>query len=119
VTACPACAAALPAGAQWCGQCFAQVPSYDAFVPGAALPDQPVVMRTTRWGKTPTTFGPLGRIIATIGLLIPLAVMTGGGFAVMFSWGGALVYAVVILPWGLRDVWQAGRVPDPKVVSTT
>ena len=68
-------------------------------------------MRTTRWGKTPTTFGPLGRVFATIGLFIPLAIMTAGGFALMFSWGGALVYAATFLRWGLRDVWQAGRGP--------
>jgi hypothetical protein len=129
VNRCGPCGAALAADAAWCGQCFAQVPQrpapgtpYDGFVPGASLPDQPVPMRTTRWGKTPTTFGPVGRILATIGLLIPLAVMTGGGFALIFSWGGSLVYAVVILPWGMRDVWQAGRVPakpDSRLVSPT
>jgi hypothetical protein len=85
-------------------------PGRIGLVPAASsTPDR--LMRTTRWGKTSTTFGPAGRIIATVGLLIPLAIMIVGGFAVMFSWGGALVYAATILRWGLRDVWRAGQVP--------
>jgi len=115
---CHACGAVLTPAAEWCGQCYARVPAgtpftpYTPFTPGATLPTEPVRWRTTRWGKTPTTFGPLGRVLATIGLLIPLAIMIGGGFAVIFSWGGAAVYAAVILPWGLRDVWQQGRLPQ-------
>jgi hypothetical protein len=112
MTSCASCGAALPAAAEWCSQCYASVPPAGGFRPGANLPTAAVRMRTTRWGKTPTTFGPIGRVVATFGLLIPLAIMTAGGFAIMFSWGGALIYAAIILPWGLRDVWQAGRVPE-------
>jgi len=113
VTSCTRCGAALPAAAEWCSQCYTKVPAIGGFrPPGADLPAAPVRLRTTRWGKTPTTFGPVGRLVATIGLLIPLAIMTAGGFAIMFSWGGALIYAAIILPWGLRDVWQAGRIPE-------
>lgn len=69
-----------------------------------------VVMRTTRWGKTPTTFGPIGRVLATIAVFVPLALMIVGGFAVTFSWGGAVVYAGIIVPWAMRDIWEAGRI---------
>ena len=67
-------------------------------------------MRTTRWAKTDTTFGPVGRVVATLALLIPLVVMVVGGLADPFVWGGAAVWGAVIMPWGLRDVWKAGRV---------
>ena len=66
-------------------------------------------MRTTRWSKTDTTFGPVGRMLATVALLVPLAVMVVGGLADPFVWGGAAVWGAVIMPWGLRDVWKAGQ----------
>ena len=119
---CPACGAVLAAGVNWCGQCFAAVGSTAAVTSsGAGLPGawagpatgdarpQPL-MRTTRWAKTDTTFGPAGRVIATVGLLVPFAVMVVGGITDPFVWGGAAVWGVVIMPWGLRDVWKAGRV---------
>jgi hypothetical protein len=68
------------------------------------------MMRTTRWAKTDTTFGPIGRVLATLALLVPLAVMVVGGLADPFVWGGAAVWGAVIMPWGLRDVWKAGQV---------
>lgn len=119
---CPACGAVLAAGVTWCGQCFAAVGSTATVTStGAGLPGawagpaagesrpQPL-MRTTRWAKTDTTFGPAGRVIATVGLLVPFAVMVVGGITDPFVWGGAAVWGVVIMPWGLRDVWKAGRV---------
>jgi hypothetical protein len=113
---CAACGATLAAGVQWCGQCFAARSAAAPAVsttwagPVAAPPRAERVMRTTRWGKTDTTFGPLGRVIATVALLVPLAVMAVGGLADPFVWGGAAVWGAVIMPWGLRDVWKAGKV---------
>ena len=115
---CSACGGGLVEGAAWCGQCFAPVAAPTA---GAAVPatwSGPVVapraaaqaVRTSRWAKTDTTFGPLGRVLATVALLVPLVVMLIGGMADPFVWGGAAVWGAVILPWGLRDVWKAGRV---------
>jgi hypothetical protein len=68
-------------------------------------------MRPTRWAKTTTTYGPVGRVLATFGVLVPLAVMIVGGFAVTFAWGGAAVYAGVIVPWAMRDIWRVGYLP--------
>jgi hypothetical protein len=116
---CSSCGAVLTAGVSWCGQCFAAVTpeSSAAPVPAgtwagptvAAARPQPV-MRSTRWAKTDTTFGPVGRVVATLALLVPLVVMAVGGLADPFVWGGAAVWGLVIMPWGLRDVWKAGRV---------
>src|SRR5947209_1524269 len=112
---CTACGAALAPGAQWCGQCFAALgaaPSAGGggfaspgFTPAGAQPRE-VLTRGTRWQKTPTTFGPLGRVLTTCAVLVPLLVMIVGGFAVMFAWGGAVVYGAVIVPWAMRDIWR-------------
>jgi hypothetical protein len=67
-------------------------------------------MRSTRWAKTTTTFGPVGRVLSTVALLIPLALMVIGGLADPFVWGGIAVWGGVVMPWALRDVWKAGLV---------
>ena len=75
----------------------------------ATLPPQ--VIRT-RWRKTTTTFGPVGRVIATVGLVVPfiffvvIGILTGG-----LTIFGAGIWGFVIMPWGLRDVWRAGQLP--------
>jgi hypothetical protein len=71
----------------------------------------PAVVKT-RWRKTATTFGPVGRVLATIGLVLPfvffvvIGVLTGG-----FTIAGAVIWGFVIMPWGLRDTWKAGQLP--------
>ncbi len=80
--------------------------------PGGAAEPLPVPRRTTRWRKTTTTFGPLGRVLATIGLIIPFLIMLIGGLvADPFALGGAAIWGVIIMPWGLKDVWRAGQLP--------
>jgi hypothetical protein len=74
-------------------------------VPLATLPPR---VRRTRWGKTPTTFGPLGRVLLTLALLVPLPLMIIGGLADPFVWGGAGFWLVVVMPLSLRDIWKAG-----------
>ncbi|HET7531424.1 MAG TPA: zinc ribbon domain-containing protein [Mycobacteriales bacterium] len=117
---CSSCGAVLTAGATWCGQCFAAAappaPPAPASAPttawaGPAVPaaGSERLMRTTRWAKTDTTFGPVGRVLATVALLVPFVVMVVGGIADPFVWGGAAVWGLVIMPWGLRDVWKAGQ----------
>jgi len=104
----------MSAGAQWCGQCFAPpTPTPVGFrsQAPAATAAAARVMRTTRWGKTQTTFGPVGRVIATLATLLPLTVMVVGGFVDPLAWGGALVYLVAIVPQAMRHTWQAGRLP--------
>lgn len=82
--------------------------------PSRALPTPktlpPVVVRS-RWRKTTTTFGPIGRVLATIALVVPLiffvviGVLTGG-----LTIAGAVIWGFIIMPWGLRDVWKAGQI---------
>jgi hypothetical protein len=73
----------------------------------ATLPPQ--VIRT-RWRKTKTTFGPVGRVIGTVALVAPFAflvvigILSGG-----MTLGGAVLWGFVVMPWGLRDLWRAGQ----------
>jgi len=73
---------------------------------------EPRPMVKTRWRKTPTTFGPVGRIVCTVLLILPLPLLIlwtviSGGFGIM----GLGAWAGVIMPMGLRDVWKAGSLP--------
>lgn len=71
----------------------------------------PPPVRRTRWLKTPTTFGPTGRLSLTLALLVPLALMIVGGLADPFVWGGAGFWVIVVMPLALRDIWKAGQLP--------
>ena len=77
----------------------------------AGVKPREVLTRTTRWRKTSTTFGPVGRVFCTLVLVAVLALLVVGGFVVTFAWGGAVIWIGVIMPWALRDIWQAGQVP--------
>jgi hypothetical protein len=76
----------------------------------AVAPTLPPSFRYSRWAKGPTTFGPLGRMVTTLLLLVPLpvlavAVATGIGIV------GVGIYALVILPLALRHVWAKAKIP--------
>jgi len=53
----------------------------------------------------------MGRTVATLALLVPLAFMVVGGLADPFVWGGAGFWAAVVMPLALRDIWKAGQLP--------
>jgi hypothetical protein len=129
----------MAADAAWCGQCYAvrrPAPSAASIAPttpsASTLSSPPPGRGTsimspartaqaqavappavkTRWRKTGTTFGPFGRILATVALVVPfgvfvaLGILTGG-----FTIAGAVIWGFVIMPWGLRDTWKAGQLP--------
>jgi hypothetical protein len=71
--------------------------------PEAAIP----LMSYSRWKKTDGTFGPAGRIIATVLLVVPLPVFALGvatGIGII----GAGLWVIVVMPWALRDIWKRG-----------
>jgi hypothetical protein len=80
--------------------------------PMTATATLPPTLVRSRWRKTPTTFGPIGRVIATIVLVVPeigfvvVGFLTGG-----LTIFGAVIWGFIIMPWGLRDTWKAGTVP--------
>ena len=129
---CASCGAALAAGASWCGQCYGSVATRQVadsgglaasqtvtevrpfgWRPVPSLEDLPAPVRRTRWRKTPTTFGPFGRVACTIGLIVPFLIMLVGGIvADPFALGGAFIWGAIIMPWALKDIWRAGQLPS-------
>jgi len=64
--------------------------------------------RTSRLAASELTFGPIGRPIATIVFLSPVfwALDLAGVFGVLF----AVPYLVMVVPQGLRWLWQPAKV---------
>jgi hypothetical protein len=118
----------MSSDAQWCGQCYA-IPGRATPVaaappafgtPGGSImtrqgPAAPTLAPTvvrSRWRKTQTTFGPFGRVVATVGLVLPEVFFVYIGIKLFgFTVFGAVIWGFIIMPWGLRDVWRAGQVP--------
>jgi hypothetical protein len=133
VEQCHSCGALLTPAATWCGQCYAPRGATPAGSPatlGSGIPAQSgelsimsgnrqqvaarpaTPMIKTRWRKTPTTFGPVGRVVFTFLLFVPVpllivGVVVTGGLEII----GAGIWILVIMPWALRDIWKAGQLP--------
>ena len=104
-------------GAAWCHLCFAP-----AGQPAAGWSCPPARRRapaargrsrcqgpcaTSRFQATDVTFGPVGRLVVTVLVLVPVAgfvaalfVAPIGGITGLAIWGG------VIVPKALRDTWR-------------
>ena len=119
-----ACGTTIPAESPWCPRCLeprssqpattAPEPARRGFVPGgvgASLPPLaiPSQVPVGRFAKTDVSFGLRGRIVMTVLLLIPLA-----WFTYLAQWmialGGLLIYAFIIFPMAMRDIWRRPRV---------
>jgi hypothetical protein len=123
---CHSCGATLSLVETWCGQCYAPkgraAPSpimaaampATTGVPGLMIRPAPVLpptVRRSRWRKTQTTFGPVGRVLWTIALVVPVPLfIVAGVVGDLFAFGVAVIWAFVIMPMGLRAVWRAGQV---------
>lgn len=74
-------------------------------------------MTYSRWKKSTGTFGPVGRVVATLLLLVPLPV-----FAMAVSVGigliGGGIYVLVVMPWALKDIWKQAAIPIQAPVTT-
>lgn len=106
---CPHCGASARADAAWCGQCHQSLaPAVPAPVPGRHVPaPTPAGPPPTysRWRKTDTSFGPVGRLAWTVGMLLMagLSVLSGNPFAI-----GPI--CLIAVPLVLRSVWASSRV---------
>jgi hypothetical protein len=71
---------------------------------------------TSRWKASAISFGPIGRIAATVLALLPVWWLLGANLtelALRYEVGyflGACAYSGLVIPLILRDVWK--RVPD-------
>jgi hypothetical protein len=64
---------------------------------------RPAAPPSSRWSRSATTFGPVGRMVGTVLLL------TVGVWLAVFALVGAAVWWFVVVPWALRDLWRPGR----------
>lgn len=131
---CPNCRANVADDLAWCNQCYASLARPAEAAPTPPTDDRPLWVRTgaptariethtefSRWRGGATSFGPVGRILLTIGVLILLAVGYPILRGLIFAFGGVdvpgagfmVMYAVVAVPAGfylLSRVWKRERV---------
>jgi len=62
--------------------------------------------RYSRWQRSEVTFGPVGRVVVTILLLIPVWF---GVFYSVFFLVAAAIWGLWIVPLAYRDVWRKVR----------
>ncbi|HEX7353326.1 MAG TPA: hypothetical protein VF288_00650 [Mycobacteriales bacterium] len=93
----------------WCPVCLAAPAAGDDVVRRQAPAAAPLTAQVGhRAGRSQTTFGPVGRALWTIGILlvpVPFLVLSEG----LAGWGLAALWWGVVTPWSLRDLWRSGR----------
>ena len=130
---CPSCSANVAAGLAWCNQCYASL--VPAAAPESSPSDErPLWVRSnapverleqetefSRWRGGPTSFGPAGRLLLTLGVLVLLVVgypilrglmVASVGFDVPGT-GFVILYVCVAIPTGgylLSRVWKRERI---------
>ena len=131
---CPNCSASVADDLAWCNQCYASLARPAETVPPTPPDERPLWVRTgapttrlethtefSRWRGGATSFGPVGRILLTIAVLLMLAIGYPILRGLIFTIGGMDVpgvgfmtmYAVVAVPCGLyllSRVWKRERV---------
>jgi hypothetical protein len=112
--ACRACGAFLLPDLPWCPQCYEPVKQFAARAPlhhgdfvGSPIPTGGHIPHWSRWEKSATTFGPVGRVVATMLLfatLLPAIASAGFMYLIAFPIAAAVV---------LNAIWAKGWVvPD-------
>ena len=130
---CPSCRARVADELAWCNQCYTSLAP--AAAPEASAPDErPLWLRSdasgsrieqasefSRWRKGPTSFGPIGRLLLSLGVLVLLVVgypflrgfmVASVGFDVPGT-GFVIMYVCVAIPTGaylLSRVWKRQRI---------
>jgi hypothetical protein len=129
---CPSCGAGVADELEWCNQCYEALPAERAastpepqrplwIRSNVGKPDVKIAPEFSRWRGGATSFGPVGRVLLTVGVLLLLVVgypvlrglvftvvgidVPGNGFVVM--------YVCVAIPAGaylLSRVWKRERV---------
>jgi len=132
---CPSCGARVANDLGWCNQCYAALPAFGAPAePASVEGERPLWARAhignppvkiepefSRWRGGATSFGPFGRALLTLGVIVMLIVgypiLRGLIFTVIGmdvpSDGLILLYAVAAIPGAaylLNRVWKRERI---------
>ena len=96
----------------WCPRCLARVPedeTEERFAPPDAFIGPRLRIRHSRWAGNDVSYGPVGRILATILLVVfPLVYL----FWTVAPFG--LVYLVAACPLLLGAIWKKTAIHDTK-----
>jgi len=112
---CRQCGTPLPPSVRWCSLCLEPVRELSprpSDVGNYVEPMRPQV-RYSRWIAGPLTFGPLGRVIITVVVVLVGSGFVMGGFnpAMLWMLSGYVVAATLIL----KQTWTRVRIPDAEV----
>ena len=136
---CPTCGANVVDDLEWCNQCYSRLPAVQApsatdVVDVPAEADRPIRVRSnigqpdvkiapefSRWRGGATSFGPVGRAMLTIGVLVMLVVGYPLLRGLIYAVGGVdirdrgliALYACAAIPGGaymLNRVWKRERI---------
>jgi hypothetical protein len=136
---CPTCGAHVVDDLEWCNQCYSKLPAVQAPAPievgeSPADPERPLWVRSnigqpdvkiapefSRWRGGATSFGPVGRALLTIGVLVMMVVGYPLLRGLIYAVGGVdipgrgliVLYACAALPGGaymLNRVWKPERI---------
>jgi hypothetical protein len=132
---CEKCGASLAPEAEWCGQCLTPVRrGRGSGVGGSALASGSLFTRTksgpnttpehevvySRWKGGPESFGPIARVLLTIGLFLGLVVLypiwyglIGGpmlGIPNVYTNVTFAIVAIGLGAWALKTIWKRARV---------
>ena len=112
--ACRSCGAELSPDVRWCGLCAAPVTEFAArpATPGPFVGSPRNDVRWSRWRESPTTFGPVGRLLVTLAVVAvgANAMLAMGPFSPFGLWFfmGYMVFATLVL----KQTWQKVRADE-------
>jgi hypothetical protein len=125
VRTCPSCGAHIVDDLEWCNQCYsalrADATAVERVRSSTGLPDVKIEPGFSRWRGGATSFGPVGRILLTLGVLVMLIVgyplLRGLIYSIIGldipGVGLVVLYACAALPAGgymLNRVWKRERI---------
>jgi hypothetical protein len=65
----------------------------------------------SRWRSSATTFGPFGRIAASLALLLPFYFFFQAG---VIGFVGLVMWVFMVMPIALRSIWKRARIVPPE-----
>ena len=114
---CRKCGTTLPSSVRWCSLCLEPVRELSPRPKDEGNYIEPLRPQVSysRWRAGPLTFGPLGRVIITVVVVLVGSGFVVGGFnpAMLWMLSGYVVAATLIL----KQTWTRVRIPDAEIAA--
>jgi hypothetical protein len=122
------CGAKLQEGLPWCPVCHLPSPTYPDAIQQRVDPGRPPrpefripavtaaqhTSSTGRWASSATTFGPFGRVVATILVTLPLLLFGAAILVVGFVSIAGIAAYLTVYPRALRQIWARAPRRTPR-----